>query len=753
MSNGDIRMKKLIHIIYIYIVIISLASCYNDRRSEPDVHDALTEQDSIIHNDSLSFYSSHHYGVGYNFIVHDDSLQLIAQQPEEHVSQLVTDTFTVEHNKHLAVTDIRIIPQDSIDSVWVQLIAETGYTGWIHETELLPAVTPTDPISQFIMFFSDMHLLIALVILAVIGSLYIMRKINKHNAPMVHFRDIPSFYPTLLCITVAASATFYASLQMFGADTWRHFYYHPSLNPFLMPPILSIFISSVWAMLIIGIAAVEDTRHHLSFEDAILYLCGLVGLCSVLYIIFSISTLYYIGYPMLVAYCWFAVTRYMRHSQLRYICGSCGKQIRTKGKCPHCGVVNYCLVFAIGITALLSSCAAEDPTPTEPQKRTIIAYLTGDNNISYALKKDLNEMVVGSANLDTKYNLVVFADFSDEKPYIAKLANGKLEKVRSYDNDFYSTSPDSMLSVYQWIINNFPAEEYATIIGGHGSGSIMAKDSIASKLISLNAYFYDYQGEDPKIKTRTYMNIPSMAKVFSHLPKMSFIFFDCCCMQNLEVAYELRKATDYIISPVGETPEDGAPYKEIVPLLSYNKDVIGDSIIKHYIIKGRASYEGTYISTVRTSEIETLMVSIKNALASLNTYTEGRLTPKLNGCVYYYNTNYDYSPLGSVVPGLFDIKSVMTKNEIPADAMTQLQNALDKAVVCKYPTDFTNFKNFSAINVNKKDHFYTVDKNNYCGMSMMIPMDYTDYPDIAPQNTLMHKLSAIHALGWKEFGW
>lgn len=316
-----------------------LASCYHDKRPE-DIHDGFAERDSDAIADSISFYSTHHYGVGYNFVVHDDSLRLILQQPEEHVSQLVIDSCCIAHSQHLAVTDIRIIPQDSIDSVWVQLIAETGQVGWIHETELLPAVVPTDPISQFIMFFSDTHLLIALIIVAIIGALYIMRTVSKRNAPMVHFRDIPSFYPTLLCITVAASATFYASLQMFGADTWRHFYYHPSLNPFQMPLILSIFISSVWAMLIIGIACIEDTRHHLPFEDAILYLCSLCGVCAVLYIIFSISTLSYIGYPLLVAYCWFAITRYLRCSSQQYICGNCGNKMHQIGICPHCGAIN-----------------------------------------------------------------------------------------------------------------------------------------------------------------------------------------------------------------------------------------------------------------------------------------------------------------------------------------------------------------------------------------------------------------------------
>ncbi len=316
----------------------TLASCYQEYKANG--HDALPQADSTARADSVSFNTSHHYSIGYNFIVYSDSLQLIRQQPVEHSSLLVTDTFHIKHDTHIAVSDFRIVPKDTVDSVWVQLVSETGDAGWTRETELLPNVVPTDPISQLIMMFSDTHVMLALIIVTLITAAYIIRIVQRKRAPMVHLRDIPSFYPTLLCITVAASATFYASLQMFGADTWRHFYYHPSLNPFAMPPILSIFISSVWAMLIIGIAAVEDTRHHLCFEDAVLYLCGLVGFCAVLYIVFSVTTLYYVGYPLLVAYCWFAVRQYLGHFSLRYVCGNCGKRIGGKGKCPHCGAIN-----------------------------------------------------------------------------------------------------------------------------------------------------------------------------------------------------------------------------------------------------------------------------------------------------------------------------------------------------------------------------------------------------------------------------
>ena len=43
--------------------------------------------------------------------------------------------------------------------------------------------------------------------------------------------------------------------------------------------------------------------------EAILYLGGLAAICAVDYVVFSITTLYYLGYPLLIAYYVFALRR------------------------------------------------------------------------------------------------------------------------------------------------------------------------------------------------------------------------------------------------------------------------------------------------------------------------------------------------------------------------------------------------------------------------------------------------------------
>ena len=331
--------RKMFSILLVCISMFLLASCYGGKHQGTG---GMKRQsfDNERMMDSLTYSSEHHYSFNYNFIVKADSLILVRQQPEEKILDLQTDSFTVVKDEQLVVADFRIIPTDSIDSVWVQVATVMSDFGWVHESQLLESVVPDDPISQFISTFSDKHLLIFIIIISIITSIYIIRKIARLNAHIVHFNDIDSFYPTLLTIIVASSATLYASIQNFAPDIWRHFYYHPTLNPFSVPLILTVFLMSVWALLIVGLTVVDVVRNHLPLGEALLYLGGLAGICAVDYIIFSITSLYYLGYVLLIAYIVFAIHQYYKHNHKYFLCGNCGGKIRKKGRCPHCGATN-----------------------------------------------------------------------------------------------------------------------------------------------------------------------------------------------------------------------------------------------------------------------------------------------------------------------------------------------------------------------------------------------------------------------------
>ena len=305
-----LKRKTTIWQVMLLGILLMLSSCYHRHNSDQQ-HATMVEY-SDRQLDSISFSTTHHYTNKYNFLVFKDSLELMRQQPEEYISGLKVDTFAVKKNHLLVVTDIRMVPQDSIDSVWVQLATENNDFGWVRESKLLRRVVPDDPISEFIMTFSNVHLLIFLVVIVVITMAYLVRKVFHSNGKIVHFNDIDSPYPVTLVLLVSISAAFYGWIQSFEPEMWRHFYFHPSLNPFAVPHLLGVFLALVWAVLIVALACVDEVYHRLTFGEGLLYLGGLAGVCALDYIIFSVLSLYYIGYVLLFAYIYFAIKTYRR---------------------------------------------------------------------------------------------------------------------------------------------------------------------------------------------------------------------------------------------------------------------------------------------------------------------------------------------------------------------------------------------------------------------------------------------------------
>lgn len=310
-------IRWMIGLSFVVFHLLFSVACYNRGPITPDAWD-LTKQQL----DSISFYTTHHYTQNFNFVVTGDSLVVVAQQPEDMAvpevvsieieaigKELQKDSITLHKDERIVVADIMTVPSDSIDSIWVKVARDQLTFGWIHEKELLAKVSPDDPISQFIDTFSNVHLLVFLAFCVVIVAAYGVRRLMRLGAKIVHFNDIPSLYPTALCLLVATSAVIYSSIQVFSPESWRHFYYHPSLNPFALPLHLGLFVSSVWAIVIVAIATVDDVTKHLSMGESILYLGGLAAICAVDYIIFSVTTLYFIGYPLLIAYYVFAFRR------------------------------------------------------------------------------------------------------------------------------------------------------------------------------------------------------------------------------------------------------------------------------------------------------------------------------------------------------------------------------------------------------------------------------------------------------------
>jgi len=303
---------------------------YSCQYAQPNVD---KEEISQKTKDSLTSLYKYHYTLNKNFEVWSDTVKL-AQLPFK-------DKFvTINKGDRVVVAEFMIQPSDTVDSVWVKVARDQNTQGWVHESTVVDNFVPVDLESQAIFVFSHTHVSYSIIVLAFVMAIYLLRVYRKKKLQLVYFNDINSIYPLMLCFLLAFSATIYESMQLFVPETWQHFYFNPSLSPFKVPFILSVFVLSLWGFIVVFLASLEDLFRQLSPSSAFLYLLGLAACCIFCYFFFIIATSYYVGYLFLLYFFYLLMKRINGRMTYKYRCGKCGALMKEKGECPSCGAIN-----------------------------------------------------------------------------------------------------------------------------------------------------------------------------------------------------------------------------------------------------------------------------------------------------------------------------------------------------------------------------------------------------------------------------
>lgn len=295
--------------------------------------------------DSVVFRLTHHYGPNFNFELKADSMILVPREGD-----LIQDTCVVRNKDLLVVAQIkRIEASDSTmeDTFLIKVAHDQTTMGWVKESELLENAVPDDPISQLIDFMTGSRAIWMSSLLGFGVIAFFFRKMRKQkmsislsDLKVVDLIEMDSFYPPLLLILVACVAALYASVQNFVPEFWQEYYFHPTMNPLLLPPIMAVLVTLVWLTLIVIVAVVIEVYNNFYSFRGIIYLFEIAGLCMLVYLLISWTILIYVGYlllPILIAY---LIYYYFKYIRCTMTCGHCGRKIREKGICKHCGAIN-----------------------------------------------------------------------------------------------------------------------------------------------------------------------------------------------------------------------------------------------------------------------------------------------------------------------------------------------------------------------------------------------------------------------------
>lgn len=230
----------------------------------------------------------------------------------------------------------------------------------------------------------------------------------------------------------------------------------------------------------------------------------------------------------------------------------------------------YILFLLIPFLALASCSQADEPISEEVIKeKTIFMYLPWSSNLTSYFYQNIRDMESCIENLNGLQNerVIVFISktSTDASLYEIKYANGKCQKVeiKQYSNPAFTTE-SGITQILEDVISHAPAKRYSMIIGCHGMGWLPVKSSRASHL--PEKYHWDYPdkpltryfgGTTPVFQT----DISTLSAAIENTGiKMEYILFDDCYMSSIEVAYELKDVTDYLIASTCEVMAYGMPY-------------------------------------------------------------------------------------------------------------------------------------------------------------------------------------------------
>ena len=276
-------------------------------------------------------------------------------------------------------------------------------------------------------------------------------------------------------------------------------------------------------------------------------------------------------------------------------------------------------------------------------------------------------------------------------------------------------TPDDIAANIAKMAEYAPADRYGIVMAGHGQGWITREVLNGSGGISSFSVTHDVWqpavgaevtralGED-----NVQVNPSEIAEAIDKSGvALDYILFDACFMSNIEAAYDLRDATNYIIASPCEIMGKGFPYHRTLPHLFANNGNATDYIraAESYYIFYRDEYNNNSrcgsVAVYNCAEIEALAKTTKRIVASAKSdYDKSKLQ------TYEGQSKHQFYDFGQWV-------NVVATDEA---AIAAFNAQLENTVIAKFslPSFYSAYGSYGT---------YPIDLDIYSGVTTSAPSE------------------------------
>ena len=422
---------------------------------------------------------------------------------------------------------------------------------------------------------------------------------------------------------------------------------------------------------------------------------------------------------------------------------------------PAVALLFACSPVDLGFTDMPSPGRTEDThTRTQSSYRNVfLVYSMGFNDLTTDLAEDIRDLIKKPALTDKRDVLLILSHSAKSYPreYWPRfdelqeptLTRISLDPEGNVVKDTLMVMPkttviadtDVLRDILEYTKEAFDAERYGILLSSHGTGWAPSgylnnpdrfdppaedddddDDFIISYMSGRRerpVYNMGRPGEIPvksmgvhfvTTTTTIEMDIQDLAKAFPF--KMDYIIFDACFMGGVEVAYELRDVTDWLIASQTEIRGEGMEYETMTSYLFAPGGPDLEGFCKRYFEYYDAmsgTFRSATISLLDCSKLETLADVSKDMF---NKYRDGlNALQKTRNVQQYYrnNSNAKNHKL------FYDFTDIIEKTGISDEDRAEFDRIMDEVVIYKAATP-----NFFSNELKIERH---------SGLSMYLPYD------------------------------
>lgn len=267
----------------------------------------------------------------------------------------------------------------------------------------------------------------------------------------------------------------------------------------------------------------------------------------------------------------------------------------------------YPIKLALFLCAILSGLPLWATLAKKPW--TFLVYIAADNNLNPDADLNIGQMkqIGSNANVNVLVYLNIKRPGEAKKTQKLIIHKGSVEQVGPTTSED-SGSPETLLKALSWALTDFPSDHVLIDLWDHGSGS-------------LNRNTLPERGVCYDDTTGHYLTDLSYKHAFDQAvhtlrngQKLDIIAFDACLMADIEVAYTLQSAFNYLVSSQETVPGAGFNYATV--LAPFTTGTLTPEAFSKVLV---SSYDNYYKNSGESYTISaTNLMKLSGAVSSLN---------------------------------------------------------------------------------------------------------------------------------------